>query len=51
MRLYMVAAATALSLLTSSVFAAGDVAAGKVKAYTCKGCHFIHPIVKYQEAH
>ena len=41
MRLYMVAAATALSLFTGSAFAAGDAAAGKVKAYTCTGCHGI----------
>ena len=28
-------------LLSANVFAAGDYAAGKVKAYTCSGCHGI----------
>ncbi len=30
-----------LSLVSTSVFAAGDYKAGKIKAYTCSGCHGI----------
>lgn len=30
-----------LCLLSANVFAAGDYKAGKIKAYTCTGCHGI----------
>ncbi len=30
-----------LCLLSANVFAAGDYNAGKIKAYTCTGCHGI----------
>lgn len=41
MRCYIVAAALAFSVCISTTAAAGDAEAGKVKAYTCTGCHGI----------
>jgi cytochrome c553 len=41
MRCLLIAAAATLALSSASALAAGDAAAGKVKAYTCTGCHGI----------
>lgn len=37
----LIAATALLALFPTAVFAAGDADAGKVKAYTCTGCHGI----------
>lgn len=41
MRCVSLAAAIVLVTSASSAFAAGDAEAGKVKGYTCTGCHGI----------
>ena len=37
----MLLSTTSLFFPVETTYAAGDVAAGKVKAYTCTGCHGI----------
>ncbi len=41
MPMLRLAATLALSIVTSTASAQGDIDAGKVKAYTCTGCHGI----------
>ena len=41
MRMKNVLFTSLLCLLTANAFAAGDYKAGKIKAYTCTGCHGI----------
>lgn len=41
MRINNILPALLLCMLTSNAFADGDYKAGKIKAYTCSGCHGI----------
>lgn len=41
MRIRKILLTLLLTLISTSVFATGDYKAGKIKAYTCTGCHGI----------
>ena len=41
MRIRKILLTLLLTLVSASVYAAGDYKAGKIKAYTCTGCHGI----------
>lgn len=41
MRIQKILLALLLTMASTNIFAAGDYKAGKIKAYTCTGCHGI----------